>query len=80
MYSIVRKWTPRSSLASSDRDDVRVIQPGGDLDLATEPLHSVAVAAERRRQDLQRDYLARRRCRALKTTPIPPCPSLSRTR
>ena len=69
MYSMVRNWTPRSSSASSTETILGWLEPGGDLDLAAEPEHRLAIAGERGGQDLERDDASRRPVPRLEDNP-----------
>ena len=60
-------------------DEVRCSISAGGLDLAAKPQDGGAVARERGGRILSATPTSRR-CRALKTMPMPPWPSLSRTR
>ena len=57
-------------------DDIGMVQAGRDLDLATEPLHRLAVAPERRGQDLHCDDMACRMMPRLEDDPHPPLTQL----
>ena len=61
-------------------DDVGVLQAARGFDLALEAQDGGAVARKEGGRILSATIRFSRRCRALKTTPMPPAPSLSRMR